>query len=62
MSNLSAVSDEITFFDLENFNEILKDSKVSFITSDLADSFDALTWIKHYFDDGVSTEGYLLLK
>jgi hypothetical protein len=62
LSNLSAVSDEITFFDLENFHKILKNSKISFITSGLADSFDALTWIKHYFDDGVSTEGYLLLK
>ena len=62
LSNLSAVSDEITFFNLENFNELLKDSRIGFLTNNLSSAFEALTWIKHYFDDGVSTEGYLLLK
>ena len=62
LGNLSKVSDEITFIDLGNADQILKNTKVGFITSKLAEPFEAITWIKHYFDDGVSTEGYLLLK
>lgn len=62
LGNLSKVSDEITFLDLNNTDPILKNTKIGFITNKLASSFEAVTWIKHYFDDGVSTEGYLLLK
>jgi|GEM_PF-2333353 len=62
LSNLSAVSDEITFMELNNVNQLLKDSNVGVFVSVLAESFEAVTWIKHYFNDGVSTEGYLLLK
>ena len=62
LSNLSAVSDEITFIGLENLSEVLKNTKLGLFTSSLFESFEAITWIKQYFDDGVSTEGYLLLK
>ena len=62
LGNLSKVSDEITFIDLNNTDPILKNTKLNFMINKLSSSFEAITWIKHYFDDGVSTEGYLLLK
>lgn len=62
LSNLSAVSDEITFIDLDKFAPLLKNEKVAVFANSLMENFEAVTWIKHYFNDGVSTEGYLLLK
>ena len=62
LSNLSAISDEISFISLDNANILLKDTNVGLFTNNLLSPFEAITWIKHYFDDGVSAEGYLLLK
>ena len=62
LSNLSAISDEITYISLDNANSLLKGTNVGIVTNNLFSPFDAITWIKHYFTDGVSTEGYLLLK
>jgi len=62
LSNLSAVSDEISFVQFDNSNELLKNTKLGLFIKKLTNSFSAVSWIKHYFDDGVSTEGYLLFK
>ncbi|MBN2096791.1 DUF3352 domain-containing protein [Candidatus Peregrinibacteria bacterium] len=62
LSNLSAVSDEITFVDLQNLHPLLMNTPLGVYSQNLLSSFEAVTWIKHYFNDGVSTEGYLLLK
>jgi hypothetical protein len=62
LSNLSAISDEITYVSLDNANALLKNTTVGVVTDKLLSPFEAVTWIKHYFNDGVSTEGYLLLK
>lgn len=62
LNNLSVVSDEITYLQLDLTNELLKNTKLGLLTGSLMDSFEAVTWIKHYFNDGVSTEGFLLLK
>lgn len=62
LSNLSVISDEVTFVDLENTYPLLENTKLGPFTSNMLDAFEAVTWIKHYFNDGVSTEGYLLLK
>ncbi len=64
LNNLSAVSDEITYVSLDNTNVLLKNNKfgLGLITKNILGSFEAMTWIKHYFNDGVSTEGFLLLK
>ncbi len=62
LGNLSAVSDEITFIHLDNTNPLLKNTKLGVFAESFLSSFEAITWVKHYFDDGVSTEGYLLLK
>lgn len=62
LSNLSAVSDEISFFQLGNTTDLLKNSPLTLLAHGLLEPFEAITWVKHYFNDGVSTEGYLLLK
>jgi Protein of unknown function (DUF3352) len=62
LSNLSSVSDEITFLDLTNASALVKLWPAAQLVSGLLDPFQTVTWVKHYFTDGVSTEGYLLLK
>ncbi len=62
LSNLSAVSDEITFIEFSNLHPLFKNTLAGIYTQNLLSSFEAVAWIKHYFNDGVSTEGYLLLK
>lgn len=62
LSNLSAVNDEVTFVDLGNATPLLKAIPAAAMIGNLLDPFEAVTWVKHVFTDGVSTEGYLLLK
>ena len=62
LSNLSAVSDEISFVDIPNTLLLFKAMPVGVLAENLLAPFEAVTWVKHYFNDGVSTEGYLLLK
>ncbi len=62
ISNLSAVSDEITYVSLPNLQVLLKDTPVGAFVGNILSPFDSTMWIKHYFNDGVSSEGYLLLK
>ncbi len=62
LSNLSAVSDEITYVALDSTAELFKNSKVGLFINKLFGPFEVATWIKQYFNDGVSTEGFLLLK
>lgn len=62
LSNLSAISDEVTFIDLKNALPLTETAAYGPLLSNLLEPFSAMTWVKHYFDDGVSTEGYLLLK
>jgi len=62
LSNLSAISDEISFVSLDNLGSILGQTNAGLLAQKLLSSFDAVTWIKQYFNDGVSTEGFLLIK
>lgn len=62
LNQLSKISDEITFIQFENLNQLLANSKIANFMSKLPNSFDTAGWVKHYFADGVSTEGYVLLK
>lgn len=62
LSSLSAVNDEVTFVDLGNAAPLLKPMPAAALVGNLLDPFEAITWVKHVFADGVSTEGYLLLK
>lgn len=62
ISNLSKVSDEITFIDIQRFMPLISGKSFSMLLEPFTKELDAVSWVKHYFDDGVSTEGYLLIK
>ena len=62
LSNLSKVSDEITFINLQKLSGLLKNNQWGALAEPFISPFEAITWVKHYFDDGVSVEGYLLIK
>jgi len=60
--NLSQISDEITFMNLERLNSLLAAYPYVQLLEPLTTQLDSASWVKQYFDDGVSTEGYVLLK
>jgi hypothetical protein len=62
LSNLSSISDEISFVSLDNLGSILGQTNAGLLVQKMLSSFEAVTWIKQYFNDGVSTEGFLLIK
>lgn len=62
LSQLSRVSDEITFMDIPQITELLSTNPIVSTLSPVLSAFDGLTWVKHYFDDGVAVEGYLLIR
>jgi hypothetical protein len=62
ISNLSKVSDEITFIDIQKFMPLMAGRSFGMLLEPFMKEFDAVSWVKHYFNDGVSTEGYLLIK
>lgn len=62
LGNLSKVSDEITFISVANLLPAMTGTEWGRFAQPYLDSFDSATWVKHQFDDGVSTEGYVLLK
>ena len=62
LSQLSNVSDEITFIDFKNVVELLKAHPFASLLIPYLEKLDGGTWIKHEFDDGVSSEGFVLIK
>jgi len=62
ISNLSKVSDEITFIDIQKATPLITGKSYGMLFEPFLKEFEAVSWVKHYFDDGVSTEGYLLIK
>jgi hypothetical protein len=62
ISNLSKVSDEITFIDIQKFMSLIADKPLGILIEPFLKEFNAVSWVKHYFDDGMSTEGYILIK
>jgi len=62
ISNLSKVSDEITFIDIQKSLPLIATKSYGMLAEPFLKEFDAVSWVKHYFDDGVSTEGYILIK
>ncbi len=62
LGNLSHVSDEITFTNIQNALPLLLNSTYGPMLEPVLKPFEAATWVKRYFDDGVSAEGYLLIK
>ena len=62
ISNMSKVSDEITFIDMQHLIPIIENKTYGALLTPYLKNFSAASWVKHYFDDGVSSEGYLLIK
>lgn len=62
IGNLSKVSDEVTFMDIQKMIPIFSNNPYGMLFGSFLDNFDSVSWVKHYFDDGVSAEGYLLIK
>ena len=60
LGHLSKVSDEITFVDLEKITPYLLDNTYGNFLMPVLNKLEATTWVKHYFNDGVSVEGFLL--
>jgi hypothetical protein len=62
IGNLSKVSDEITFVDLQETLPVFNTNPYYQLAEKYLKPLSAVSWVKHYFDDGVSAEGYLLIK
>jgi hypothetical protein len=62
IGNLSKVSDELTFVDIQKALPMITKNPYGALAEPFLSKFDAISWVKHYFDDGVSTEGFLLIK
>jgi hypothetical protein len=62
IGNLSKVSDEITFIDLQEALPAFNANPYYQLAEKYLKPLSAVSWVKHYFDDGVSTEGYILVK
>jgi len=62
IGNLSKVSDEITFIDIQEAIPLFTKNAYVILAQPVLSKFAAVSWVKHYFDDGVSAEGFLLIK
>lgn len=62
LSNLSQVSDEVTYMSFDSFTSMFQTNKYLQALTPMLSKLDSAAWVKHYFTDGVSTEGYILVK
>lgn len=62
LANLSKVSDEVTYVDFGNFYQFAESNQYIQALQPLLSKLQAGSWVKHYFTDGVSAEGYILVK
>lgn len=62
ISNLSKISDEITFLDVQESIPFIESNQYGLLAKPFLEKFSAVSWVKHYFEDGVSAEGYILIK
>ncbi|MFH0837936.1 MAG: DUF3352 domain-containing protein [Patescibacteria group bacterium] len=62
VANLSKVSDEVTYVNFDNFYKLTESNQYVQALQPLLSKLEAGSWVKHYFTDGVSTEGYVLVK
>ncbi len=61
LSNLSQVNDETSFLNVPAFAEAAG-SRLPAMGQKILQAFEAATWVKHTFDDGVSAEGFILAR
>jgi len=62
IANVSKVSDEVTYVNFDNFYKLAASNQYVQALQPLISKLEAGSWVKHYFTDGVSTEGYILVK
>jgi len=62
LSHLSKVKDEMAFIGFGQLIPLLQKMPFASLAIPYLESLDAVTWVKHYFDDGVSAEGFVLIK
>lgn len=62
LSNLSKVNEEMTFVNFTNIIPLLQKTAIGSLLIPYVEPLDAVTWVKHSFKDGVSTEGFLQIK
>ncbi len=61
-SQLSGRNDEVSFVRFENVAGFFESYEWMQPVANLLEPFDSAGWVKHYFDDGASAEGYVLFK
>lgn len=62
VANLSKITDEVSFLNFDQLTAAFPTQTYIQLLKPILSSFDSATWVKHYFDDGMSSEGYILLK
>lgn len=62
IANLSKVSDEVTYIDFDEFYKLAGSNQYVQALQPLLSKLEAGSYVKHYFTDGVSSEGYILVK
>lgn len=62
LNQLSKVNNEISYVHTDHLKKLLSPTRFGPWTHYLPESFHTIGWVKHYFDDGVSTEGMVLFK
>lgn len=62
LANLSKVNDEVTYMDFDQFSKLLGGNPYVQALQPILSKLKAGSWVKHYFADGVSAEGYVVFK
>ena len=62
IANLSKISDEVSYVNFDNAYNLLGSNQYIQALQPLLSKLEATSYVKHYFTDGVSTEGYILVK
>lgn len=62
LANLSKVSDEVTYVNFDNFIKFFETNPYVQALQPILSKLQAGSWVKHYFTDGMSAEGYILVK
>ena len=61
-ANLSHSPDEITFVNFDQLSGLLAGNPYFAMLEPVTTFFDSAAWVKQYFEDGASSEGYVLFK
>jgi hypothetical protein len=62
VSNLSKINDELSFVDINKLAGLFEANPTVTLLKPLLGQLDSATWVKHYFKDGVTAEGFILFK